>query len=203
MAGAAAAGVCGATAVAGEEAWGEAGVGVAGAAGAGAGAVQGAVQGAAELGEAAEAGVRASSSRLRFEAAVVGEAPAAAPLSGRGAGVGVLPCCVASESDSDWSAWFASTDGPAPCDEGAGGLLPDGATCGAESCTGAASVKMPGAQPSSMNCPSPPAVAAAAAAASGVLKPPLWYAALPTGPVAHLEHRSQLEKTAKPWYGDQ
>ena len=35
------------------------------------------------------------------------------------------------------------------------------------------------------------------------MKPPLWYAALPTGPVAHLEHRSQLEKTAKPWCGDQ
>ena len=75
-------------------------------------------------------------------------------------------------------------------------------TC-AVSVTGAASVKMLGAHPSVMNWPSPPAVAAAAAASSGVLKPPLWYAALPTVPVAHLEHRPQLEKTAKPWYGDQ
>ena len=90
MAGAAAAGVCGATAMAGEEACGEAGVRVTGAAWAGAGAVQGAEQGAAELDEAAEAGVLPSSSRLRFEAVVVGEAPAAAPSLGRGVVAGVL-----------------------------------------------------------------------------------------------------------------
>ena len=151
MAGAAAAAACGATAVAEEEAWEEAGVGVAGAVWAGAGAAQGAVQGAAELDEAVEAGVSPSSSRLRFEAAaVVGEAPAAAPSLGRGAGAGVLPCCVASESDSDWSAWL-ETDGPAPCEEGPGWLLPDGAACGTESCAGAASVKMSGAHPWPMN----------------------------------------------------
>ena len=142
---------CGATAVAEEEVWEEAGVGVAGATWAGAGAAQGVVQGAAERNEAVESGVLPSSSRLRFEAAaVVSEAPAAAPSLGRGADAGVLPYCVASESDSDWSAWLKA-DGPEPCEEVPGWLLPDGAACGAESCTGAASVKMSGAQPWPMN----------------------------------------------------
>ena len=177
------------------------------AAGAGAGERAWAGAGAAEnavLADAkAAAGVSTSSRRGRLDAAD-GEAPTVAVSAGRGAGVGA---CVASESVSDWSA--CSADGPPPGEvEAACEPLPDEearwpSPCGAVSVTGSASVKMLGAHPSVMNWPSPPAVAAAAAASSGVLKPPLWYAALPTVPVAHLEHRPQLEKTAKPWYGDQ
>ena len=59
MAGAVATAGCGATAVAEEEVWEEAGVGVAGATWAGAGAAQGVVQGAAERNEAVESGVPA------------------------------------------------------------------------------------------------------------------------------------------------